>query len=72
MSEPRLITIVVNGETASIRADSTVAELLTQLNIVSRAIAVECNQEILPSHRFQQHILEPDDILEIVTLVGGG
>jgi thiamine biosynthesis protein ThiS len=51
---------------------TTIADLLTVLNIHSRGIAVELNQEILPSSNFTEIVLQTDDRLEIVTLVGGG
>ena len=72
MNESPAMIIIVNGETVTAEKGTSIAGLLRQLNIRSRAIAVECNQEILPSTRFDQHILHPNDILEIVTLVGGG
>lgn len=70
--KPQTIGILINGEPITISAESTIAQLLDQLKVKSRAIAVELNQEVLPSHRFDQQILRPNDSLEIVTLAGGG
>lgn len=72
MTENPNITVIVNGELVTVATGTTISELLFQLNIRSRAIAVERNQEIQPSDRFQQQVLQPNDVLEIVTLVGGG
>jgi sulfur carrier protein len=72
MTDPKMIEISVNGEPFSVPAGATISELLTQLKISSRAIAVERNQEVQPFHGFHQQMLEPGDCLEIVTLVGGG
>ena len=66
------ISISVNGESVSVPAGSTIVDLLCQLEMKSRAIAVELNQEIQPSDLHAQRILQADDALEIVTLAGGG
>ena len=68
----QVITVMINGEKQEFEAGLTVADLLIQLNLNSQAIAVEINQQVRPrdSHRTTQ--IEAGDVLEIVTLVGGG
>jgi sulfur carrier protein len=65
-------TIVVNGESRSIREGQTVAELLRELGLDTRQVAVECNREIVPRDKHGQAVLADADQLEIVTFVGGG
>ncbi len=64
-------TVVVNGRSVSF-AGGTVGELLNTLEIKTRAIAVELNQEIVPADQHNDTRVAPGDQLEVVTLVGGG
>lgn len=67
-----MIEIVVNGENKSVDAGTSVAQFLEQIQITSPAVAVEINQQIAPRDLHQQTLLKHGDVLEIVTLVGGG
>jgi thiamine biosynthesis protein ThiS len=51
---------------------TTVAELLQQLNMQPRYVAVEINLQLIPRQLHAQHVLNAEDRLEVVTLVGGG
>lgn len=66
------LLVTVNGQDLYVRAGTTIAELLVQLNITQTAVAVELNLQVQPRTSFDQRILSPDDRLEIVSLVGGG
>lgn len=72
MENEQPIEIVVNGEQVMIREGTTIADLLEQLEMPARAIAVEVNLEIQPAAAFTERVLMANDNLEIVTLVGGG
>jgi sulfur carrier protein len=50
----------------------TVADLVTELNVVGKRIAVECNGEIVPKSQYAQSVLKDGDKLEVVGAVGGG
>jgi sulfur carrier protein len=65
-------TIVVNGEPRATRDGQSVAELLRELGLDSRQVAVERNREIVPRAEHGQVVLADGDELEIVTFVGGG
>jgi len=66
------MSIVVNGVSRDLPDASTVQDLLQQLDLDPRRVAVELNREILPRHRFEEHFLREGDSLEIVQFVGGG
>jgi sulfur carrier protein len=66
------VTIVLNGETRPARSGSTIAELLSAMEIKAQHVAVEVNQEIVPRSRHAEHCLRDGDRVEVVTLVGGG
>ena len=64
--------ICVNGEPREVEAGITVAQLLAQLQMQPRYLAVERNFELVPRGRHAEAVLVDGDQLEIVTLVGGG
>lgn len=64
--------IVFNGEPREVGANVTVAELLAQLGLTPRQVAVEVNLEIAPRDRHGDWVLQDGDRVEVVTLVGGG
>lgn len=66
------INITVNGEPLEVESNTTVRELLDQLNITAKAIAVEINQCVEPTENLETKEVKEGDWLEIVTLVGGG
>ena len=67
-----MIEIIVNEQARNVDPGTTLAQLLLQLEILSPAIAVEVNQQLRPRDQFDSTVLEAGDVLEIVTLVGGG
>jgi len=64
--------LTVNGEEFDFSAGNTVRQLLGQLCLADRPVAVERNGQIVPHSTFDQAELLEGDILEVVTLVGGG
>jgi|KBSMisStandDraft_5_1062788.scaffolds.fasta_scaffold2203776_1 sulfur carrier protein len=50
----------------------TVTQLLEQMGLQGKRIAVERNGEIIPRSTFDQPVLADGDRLEIVVAVGGG
>lgn len=64
--------ITVNGQPRQVRDGITLADLLGELQLGARHIAVERNLEVVPRARHGEIRLQPGDRLEVVTLVGGG
>jgi sulfur carrier protein len=67
-----LIQVMINGEPREIPPGTTVAALLTQLQMQPRLVAVERNRNLVPRAQHAACTLETGDRIEIVTLVGGG
>ena len=67
-----MIKITINERPRSVVEGITLAQLLVELEIQSPAIAVEINQQLRPRNQFDNTTLEAGDVVEIVTLVGGG
>lgn len=64
--------VMLNGTPADIKEDSTVAELLEELQIGRERVAVEVNLDIVPKSAYDSHTLAMEDRIEIVHFVGGG
>jgi sulfur carrier protein len=72
MTATHTITIQVNGASQTCSSGQTLPDLLRQLNLNPRLIAVEYNGEILHRQFWEQTAIEAGDCLEVVTIVGGG
>ena len=66
------MTIMLNGEERTLKEGTTVAELIAELGIKKRRIAVEVNQDIIPREEYATTELHPGDLVEVVHFVGGG
>ena len=63
--------LTINGEPREFDA-ATVRDLLVQLGMAERPVAVELNCDLVPRRDHEKTPLAEGDALEIVTLVGGG
>lgn len=66
------ITLTLNGEPHRIAAGSSVADLVNDIGLNPKKVAVERNLEIVPRSTLTAVMLADGDILEIVHFVGGG
>ncbi|CRI65048.1 Thiamine biosynthesis protein ThiS [Thiocapsa sp. KS1] len=64
--------IILNGAVTEVADALTMAELIAQLRLADRRLAVEVNAELVPRSRFSEHRLAPQDQVEIIHAVGGG
>ena len=69
---PQSVHITLNGEPFELERPMSVVELLAQLQIDPRRVAVEHNLSIIKRHSFPDIIVGDGDRLEIVNFVGGG
>jgi thiamine biosynthesis protein ThiS len=63
---------MLNGEERTLKEGTTVAELIAELGIKKRRIAVEVNRDIIPREEYATTELHPGDLVEVVHFVGGG
>jgi sulfur carrier protein len=66
------LTITLNGDRFELARPLTVIELLAQLDIDARRVAVEHNLVVLKRDAFDKTIVQAGDEVEIVNFVGGG
>ena len=67
-----IMTLSVNGEARHVPASLSVAQLLGLLELDTRKVAVERNEEIVPRSAYGETWLADGDQLEIVHFIGGG
>lgn len=74
MAEPPIaeIQLRVNGEPRSCGAGLSLDLALEQLGYRPQLVVVEFNGEILPRSRWSGQPVVESDVLEVVTIVGGG
>jgi thiazole synthase len=66
------IAVHVNGDLRHVTVGMTLADVLGELGLDPRKVAVECNLEIVPRSTFGEVLVQEGDQLEIVHFVGGG
>jgi len=66
------LEIQVNGQPRSVADGITVGQLLAELGLAGKFVAVEVNLQLVPRPQHAQHGLAAGDSVEIVSLVGGG
>lgn len=64
--------IHVNGDATDVADGATVAALLRQFELAPNQVAVEINEQLVRRTTYDDTALQPGDLVEIVTLVGGG
>ena len=66
------VQVTVNGNDQILAGPTTVGQLLAQLQIPAKQVAVEINRELIPRTQHATHPLCAGDRVEIVGFVGGG
>ena len=66
------ITVLLNGAQREFPAPLTFTQLIDELALAGRRLAVERNGEIVPRSRFAESRLADGDRIEVVIAVGGG
>jgi sulfur carrier protein len=64
--------LTVNGQDRELEEGTTIAQLLEQLELDPRMLAVERNLNLVPRSQHASTPLAAGDRIEVVTLVGGG
>jgi sulfur carrier protein len=67
-----VIELTINGTQRQFAGPLNVTELVANLDLLGKRIAVERNGDIVPRSQFSDTPLASGDRLEIVVAVGGG
>jgi len=64
--------IILNGDPREYPDRLSAGQLLQDLGLTGKRLALEINREIVPRSSFDNHIIQPGDHIEIVHAIGGG
>ena len=64
--------IIVNGESREVAVGFTAAQLVDELGLAGRRVAMEVNLDIVPRSQYSQHSFNDGDKIEVVHAIGGG
>ena len=67
-----MIQITINGAARQIQQTLNLTQLLVEMQLAGKRVAVERNGEIVPRSQYDATALQANDQLEIVVAVGGG
>ena len=67
-----MITIVLNGSSKQLDSGTSVTQLLKNLDLSEKRLAVEINQQIIPRSDFDNLTLNEQDQVAIVQAIVGG
>lgn len=66
------MNIQLNGDRHELPDNSTAQDLVMQLGLGAKRLAIEVNREIVPRTTYADHLLQDGDEVEIVHAIGGG
>ena len=72
MKKIKKIKIKLNGELKLINENEKLSNILDNLKIPIKKVAIELNQEIVDKKRLNKIDLKKNDTVEIVHFIGGG
>jgi sulfur carrier protein len=66
------VKITLNGDPFTLAPGATITDLLAQLDIDPRSVAVEQNFVVIKRDNYPATVVKEGDQIEIVNFVGGG
>ena len=72
MIKIKKIKIKLNGKIKTIKENTKLSNLLGNLEIPIKKVAIEINQEIVDKKKINKIVLKKKDEIEIVHFIGGG
>ena len=72
MKKIKKIKIKLNGKYKHVLENYKISDLLNDLKISIKKVAIELNQEILDKKKISKTTLKKNDKIEIVHFIGGG
>ena len=66
------LSIVLNGESFKLNKQVSITELFIVLDLSSKFMAVEINDEIIFRSSWDSHLIKENDKVELVRAIGGG
>lgn len=66
------VQIILNGADTTVSEAATITQLIGQLGLANKRIAIEINETIVPRSAHATTVLRSGDRVEIVHAIGGG
>jgi len=70
--DKQIMIIILNGENKQVDSNASIEQLLHDIGLSDKRLAVEVNQQIVPRSDFDKTTLQEADKVEIVQAIGGG
>ena len=67
-----MLDVIVNGESRALTEPVSVSQLIQDMDLQGKRIAIEINGEIVPASQYASVQLSNGDNIEIVGAIGGG
>ena len=67
-----MIEIQLNGQIHKFETSLSIEQLLNKLSINKKKVAVELNKSVVPKQKYSNIKIANQDVVEIVTFIGGG
>jgi sulfur carrier protein len=64
--------IELNGAPHQVDERQNLQQLIASLQLSGQALAVAVNRTIVPRQRWAEHVLQPQDRVDVVRAIGGG
>ncbi|MBR1736969.1 MAG: sulfur carrier protein ThiS [Firmicutes bacterium] len=62
----------LNGEEIEVKEEISIGKMIEEKGYRRERVAVELNGEILPKNKYDETMIKNDDVIEVVSFVGGG
>lgn len=66
------MNVEINGETRSLSVNTSLQQLVAELGLENKRLAIEINSEIVPRSEYPKYLIQDADKIEIVQAIGGG
>ena len=66
------MTVTVNAQSREVPDGTSVRQLIELVGLSKAACAAEVNKELVPRREHESRTLHDGDVVELVSLVGGG
>lgn len=66
------IRITLNGQPRDVDPGATVRTLIESIGLAGVPCAAEVNHKLVPRREHETRLIAPGDVIELVSLVGGG
>jgi sulfur carrier protein len=67
-----MMIVKINGRSESVPLNSSVENMVSNLNLEAERIVVELNEKIIKKIEWRHTIIKENDVIELISFVGGG